>query len=186
MSPGPVAEGEDPGMEVDDEPDEQPGRPLRARLPMSPPRPTAQEIEQHEAQGHVHYRSWCPACVAARGTGQSHRERHHVDGEAPTVVADYGYLNANESDSVGRSIDQSITMLVMHDCLPTGTGCYGASAIPSKGKDEFSAGVATDFFNHIGHIRCIYHSDGDYPILAHKREVCAKPKGESCCAGRAR
>ena len=116
--------------------------------------------------------------MAARATGQGHKERHHVDGEVPTVVADYGYLNAAESESIGkRGVDESVTLLVMHDCLPVGTGCYGASAIPAKGKDEFTANVATDFFNHIGHKRCIYQTDGEYPILAHKRDVCSKTEG---------
>ena len=163
---------------MDDEPEEQHGRPLPARMAANTLRPTAREIEEHEAQGHVHYRSWCPACVAARATGQGHKERHHVDGEVPTVVADYGHLNAAESDSIGkRGVGESGTLLVMHDCLPVGTGCFGASAIPAKGKDEFTANVATDFFNHIGHKRCIYQTDGEYPILAHKRDVCSKTEG---------
>ena len=157
---------------------EQHGRPLPTKLAKNTARPTAREIEEHEAQGHVHYRSWCPFCVAARGTGQSHSQKHHCDGEIPTVVTDYGYLNADESDSVGTRKEDSITMLVMHDCLPAGTGCYGASAVPVKGKNEFSAGVATDFFTHIGHKKCMYQSDGEYPMLAHKREVCSKIEGK--------
>eukprot|EP00971_Amphidinium_carterae_P199490 3959076-Amphidinium_carterae.2 len=32
--------------------------------------PTAAEIEQHEAQGHLPFRRWCPQCVSGRGVGQ--------------------------------------------------------------------------------------------------------------------
>ncbi|CAK0841849.1 unnamed protein product [Prorocentrum cordatum] len=142
------------------------------------PQPTALEIEEHEAQGHVHFRSWCPSCCASRGTGQAHRGHQPAEGEVPTVVTDYGYLNASESDSRGRDASSAITVLVMHDCLPSGTGCYGASSVPAKGKDDFSSSVAVDFFNHIGHKRCIYQSDGENPLLALKRDVCSKAEGK--------
>ena len=89
--------------------------------------------------------------MAARGTGQSHKGRVAVDGEVPTVVTDYGYLNPSEEDKRGALIDQAITFLAMDDCLPAGTGCYGASSIPAKGKDEFCTRVSIDFFNHVGH-----------------------------------
>ena len=138
---------------------DQHGRPLPVRFAKNTAQPSVHDIEEHEAQGHVHYRSWCPACVAARATGQGHKDRHHVDGEVPTVVTDYGYINAGESDSVAPSGDKTITMLVMHDCLPVGTGCYGASSVPAKGKEEFSAMASADFFTHIGHKKCIYQSD---------------------------
>ncbi|CAK0875118.1 unnamed protein product [Prorocentrum cordatum] len=144
--------------------------PPRVRLARSPAQPTALEIEEHEAQGHVHFRSWCPSCCASRGTGQAHRGHQPAEGEVPTVVTDYGYLNASESDSRGRDASSAITVLVMHDCLPSGTGCYGASSVPAKGKDDFSSSVAVDFFNHIGHKRCIYQSDGENPLLALKRD----------------
>ncbi|CAK0860922.1 unnamed protein product [Prorocentrum cordatum] len=105
-------------------------------------------------------------------------ELAHRRAEVPTVVTDYGYLNASESDSRGRDASSAITVLVMHDCLPSGTGCYGASSVPAKGKGDFSSSVAVDFFNHIGHKRCIYQSDGENPLLALKRDVCSKAEGK--------
>ncbi|CAK0837809.1 unnamed protein product, partial [Prorocentrum cordatum] len=134
---------------------EQRGRPPRVRLARSPAQPTSLEIEEHEAQGHVHFRSWCPSCCASRGTGQAHRGHQPAEGEVPTVVTDYGYLNASESDSRGRDVSSAITVL-----------------------DDFSSGVAVDFFNHIGHKRCIYQSDGENPLLALKRDVCSKAEGK--------
>eukprot|EP00971_Amphidinium_carterae_P163571 3243493-Amphidinium_carterae.1 len=40
-----------------------------AKVLKGPDQPTAAEIEQHEAQGHVPFRKWCPQCVSARGVG---------------------------------------------------------------------------------------------------------------------
>eukprot|EP00971_Amphidinium_carterae_P105682 2092810-Amphidinium_carterae.1 len=45
--------------------------------------PTAVEVEQHEAQGHLPYRRWCPQCVSGRGVGQQHRRVAHSEEELP-------------------------------------------------------------------------------------------------------
>ena len=42
------------------------------RVIKSPMAPSAADIEEHEATGHVVYRSWCKICQAARSTGQPH------------------------------------------------------------------------------------------------------------------
>ena len=38
----------------------------------APEEPTPAEIEEHEATGHVQYRTWCRHCVAGRAIGQPH------------------------------------------------------------------------------------------------------------------
>ena len=57
-------------------------KPLRA-----PHEPTAEEIEEHNASGHAHYRAWCPHCVAGKGKADSHRqleaERDHARTPTP-------------------------------------------------------------------------------------------------------
>ena len=40
-----------------------------------PGEPTAAEVEDHRACGHLPYRSWCNECVEARGVGEPHRSR---------------------------------------------------------------------------------------------------------------
>ena len=40
-----------------------------------PGEPTAAEVEDHRACGHLPYRSWCQECVEARGVGEPHRSR---------------------------------------------------------------------------------------------------------------
>ena len=61
------------------------------------------------------------------------------------MVTDYGYLNPSESDRRGGD-NQSITMLVMHDMLPSAAGCCGAGSALAEGKDEFSTRVGIDLF----------------------------------------
>ena len=39
--------------------------------------PTAAEVYEHQASGHVQYRSWCSSCVKARGMMEQHRKRQH-------------------------------------------------------------------------------------------------------------
>ena len=41
-------------------------------LPRGPLQPTAEEIAEHEATGHVTHRSWCPHRVRARATIHPH------------------------------------------------------------------------------------------------------------------
>ena len=40
-----------------------------------PGEPTAAEVEDHRACGHLPFRSWCHECVGARGVGEPHRKR---------------------------------------------------------------------------------------------------------------
>ena len=40
-----------------------------------PGEPSAADVEDHRACGHLPYRSWCGECVGSRGTGEQHRSR---------------------------------------------------------------------------------------------------------------
>ncbi len=40
-----------------------------------PGEPTAAEVEDHRACGHIAFRSWCGECVESRGVGEPHRTR---------------------------------------------------------------------------------------------------------------
>ena len=52
---------------------------------ISPKSLTPQEVEAHQASGHVQYRSWCRYCVTARGIGHQHRSSVKYDETKPTV-----------------------------------------------------------------------------------------------------
>ena len=45
------------------------------RVLPDPGEPTAAEVEDHRACGHIPYRSWCSECVEARGVGEPHEKR---------------------------------------------------------------------------------------------------------------
>ena len=99
----------------------------RARL--GPQQPTEQDRADHEASGHVAYRSWCRHCVSARGVGQQHRTRG-PDGDTAVslVVADYAYM-ADEGSS------DTLPILVLRDRI---TKSYGATAVQRTGTDSYA------------------------------------------------
>ena len=47
----------------------------RGRMLPDPGEPTASQLEDHRASGHIPYRAWCRECVEGRGTGEQHRKR---------------------------------------------------------------------------------------------------------------
>jgi hypothetical protein len=67
-----VAEGNDGEKE---HPEDQDCEGAEARVLPDPGEPTASQIEDHRACGHVPYRSWCAECVKGRSTGEQHRHR---------------------------------------------------------------------------------------------------------------
>ena len=64
----------------------------------APYEPTTQERAEHEATGHVVYRSWCDACLAGKGLGQAHRAA--PKGEQEIAVAEFiggdGFMGQEE------------------------------------------------------------------------------------------
>ena len=95
-----------------EEVEEEVQRPLIIRGARSP---SAAEVQEHEDQGHVQYRSWCRICVGARGTGSQHRTRQgdlaaSADAD-PVVAADYCFFSAKGRDE-GESSPTS-TVLVL-------------------------------------------------------------------------
>ena len=85
-------------MQVDDEVAEEFARPLVLR---SPPKVSQTEIDEHNATGHVVYRSWCPVCVANKGHGQGHAKAPEEDETAvPTILSDYGFLREDDNESM--------------------------------------------------------------------------------------
>ena len=63
-----------------------------------PGEPTASQIEDHRALGHVPYRSWCDECRKGRSTGKQHR---HRKGERNISVFSFDYLYLDKS---GRQV----------------------------------------------------------------------------------
>ena len=61
----------------------------QARVLPDPGEPTASQVEDHRANGHLPYRSWCRECYEGRATGEQHRKR---TGERAVCVFSFDYL----------------------------------------------------------------------------------------------
>ena len=77
------------------------------------------------------------------------------------MAADYGYLNASEADSIADPRLAHHPMIIMYDVFPAGFGCYFATTVPQKGRDDWVATTAAEFFKHVGHARTVFsEADG--------------------------
>lgn len=131
-------------------------------LPKSPLQPSQQEIAEHEASGHVSYRSWCKHCVAGKSTGSGHRTApQEAENAVPTVSADYAFM-------------WGLTMLVLKDRR---TKSIAATAIDKKGTDPYAAKFFESFVRHLGYRKLALKSDQEPAILALKNEVISMLQG---------
>ena len=67
---------------------------VESRVLPRPSEPTQSQEEDHRAEGHIPFRSWCSVCVRARGTGEQHRGRRDRR-EICTFSFDYLHLDAS-------------------------------------------------------------------------------------------
>jgi hypothetical protein len=97
--------------------------------------PTASQIEDHRAHGHVPYRSWCSECVEGRSTGEQHR---HRTGERRICVFSFDYLYLDKSgkpikrDALATMEDVDVTILVAK--ASRGKAVF-SHVVPPKGVD---------------------------------------------------
>ena len=82
--------------------------------------PTKVEVKHHVASGHAQHRTWCDACLGARGIAGRHERR--VSGredEDPLVAIDYGYLNLDgtedDDDDDDETTQNKLLILVAND-----------------------------------------------------------------------
>ena len=78
---------------VDDGVDDEAVEVQKPRATQVARQPTAEEIEHRIASGHAQRRTWCDACVRARGVAGRHEKQGEgrVD-EDPVIGVDYCYL----------------------------------------------------------------------------------------------
>jgi len=79
-------EGED---DVEDEAEQSEGR--RPKIKRGPKEPTKEDILKHEVT-HTPFRSWCPACVKARGKASHHRAAESEEKGVATIHIDYWFM----------------------------------------------------------------------------------------------
>ncbi|CAK9073582.1 unnamed protein product [Durusdinium trenchii] len=100
----------------------------------SPADPTAQEVQDHRAAGHVVHRSWCAHCQRARVMGPRHHRGQAAqdeEGRLPQVSLDYCYTNAWQER--GSDSDSGMLPCLIVKCHKTGR--YWGNVDPSKGTD---------------------------------------------------
>jgi hypothetical protein len=107
-----------------------------ARVLPDPGEPTASQIEDHRAHGHVPYRSWCAECVMGRSTGEQHRRR---TGERKICVFSFDYLYLDKSgkpvvkqEALANLEDVDVTILVVK--ASRGKAVF-SHVVPQKGID---------------------------------------------------
>ena len=138
------------------------------KLVKSPLAPSAAEVQEHEATGHVVYRSWCPICQAARSTGQPHLKAPAEDETAvPQILWDYGYLGADDG--------KSLPLLVVKDRR---TKRVAATFVQAKGSDPYAIKFGSSFLESTGYRQVVLKSDGEPSIVALKARCAEEARVE--------
>ena len=103
---GAVVEGEatERDLEVEDvDIGEQLGE-RKPKIGTRPHTPTKAEVEEHNPL-HVHYRTWCPHCVAGRSISRQHRRQAaYEESLGVTVSIDYAFMAADEKEAETAAI----------------------------------------------------------------------------------
>ena len=129
------------------------------KLFKGPMQPSAADIEEHEATGHVQYRSWRPICCAARSTGQPHLKAPEEDGTAvPKILWDYGFVGADDG--------KSMPILV---CKDARTKNIASGFVQAKGSDPYAVKFGQSFLESLGYKTIANKSDGEHSIVALKK-----------------
>ena len=140
---------------------------IESRILPRPSEPTQSQEEDHRAEGHIPFRSWCSECVRARGTGEQHRGRRDRR-EICTFSFDYLHLDASgipvKKASVLAGAEVSLTILVAKDSL--GKAVF-AHAVPQKGvdADHYAVDVLMEDIGWLGYTALSLRSDNEPAIL---------------------
>ena len=102
--------------------------------------PTKLEIEHHVASGHAQHRTWCDACMRARGIAGRHERRElGREDEDPLAAMDYGYSKLDGTDDDDEDDDEvaqnKLLILVAKDVK---AGTYAATCLREKGVSEYA------------------------------------------------
>ena len=133
---------------------------LPARAPPVPRAPSEEEARRH-ALTHWPYRSWCEACVRARGKDQPHRRVDRIGDETATVQMDYLFLSAARGA-------ETQPVLVLED---TRSGALATIAVEAKGLASYPVEAVTHVLSAWGLTRANLQPDNEAAILALARAV---------------
>ena len=103
--------------------------------------PTKLEDEHHVASGHAQHRTWCDACMRARGiAGRHERRKPGREDEHPPVAIDSVYLKLdgtedNDDDENDEVAQDKLPILIAKDVR---TGTYAATCLREKRVSEYA------------------------------------------------
>ena len=132
-----------------------------SRVPMmlrSPMRPSAEDIEKHDAT-HLPYRTWCPPCVKAKAKEDAH-PRKSGDGEeagVPIISMDYNHVDAEKAE------DEMKMLIVKHE--PSGSVLAYKVLTKGTGDTWVIKALAKDI-EEFGQRDIILKTDGEPSIVA--------------------
>ena len=129
-----------------------------AVVPKPPTAPSHHELDEHEATGHVQYRSWCAHCVRARATVNPHYKAPPKDENAvPSILFDYLFM--------GEDDGKSIPILGIKDDKSKSKWC---EVVERKGVTAHATRTLVDAVKETGYKRVILKSDNEPAIKAFK------------------
>ena len=127
---------------------------VRARA--APTQPKQKDIDQHEAEGHTNYRTWCWACVCGRGRSDPHHAGSGQPEEVPKISFDYAYM-AKRNEEASPILISVVNV----------TGRATAHVLPAKGIEEpYNIDVFAKCLLGAGHTKMEVQSDNEPAMIA--------------------
>ena len=75
------------------------------RVPTAPVRPSAKDVEEHNACGHLPFRAWCPVCVFGWGKEAPHKRIEEYS-DMPLFICDYCFLTPATPTVPNNAVDK--------------------------------------------------------------------------------
>ena len=133
------------------------------RLRPGPAEPTMKMREEHEASGHVVFRSWCRICLAASGVGEQHRaSTQDEEGTLPVLAMDYFYMNDGPQPA-GSTPEPTLPFIVIKDSKIQAFSC---TALEAKGVNKYAVDFLIGFVKDLAWKRLIFQSDNEPALVA--------------------
>ena len=130
--------------------------------------PTKLEVEHHVASGHAQHRTWCDACMRARGIAGAHERREPGrEDEDPLVAIDHVYLNLDgteddDDDNDDEATQNKLLILVAKDVKK---GTFAATCLREKGVSEYATSWLVALLHRLEYRRAILQRDGEPSIV---------------------
>ena len=107
----------------------------------NPLKPTAKQVEEHIARGHVPFRSWCEQCVSAGAKEDPHHRIDHSEEQLPVFTCDYCFMG-------GKDDPDKITVFVLKECVTR--SIYACICLKKGSESQIAAELFIDAIAELG------------------------------------